>query len=86
MTEAQADSSITLFIVPHCPLCDDARAWLEEHGIAFIERDVQNDFGALRAMYRLTKQNLVPVYVRGGRALVRPSAKQLAELFLLSER
>jgi len=81
MTEAQVDSSITLFVVPHCPLCADARAWLEEHGIAFIERDVQNDFGALRAMYRLTKQNLVPVYARGERALVRPSAKQLAEFF-----
>jgi hypothetical protein len=43
---------------------------------------VQRDFGALRAMYRLTRQNLVPVYARGERALVRPTDEQLEEFFL----
>ena len=85
MKETQADSAVTLFVVPNCPLCANARAWLARHGISFIERDVQQDFGALRAMYRLTRQNLVPVFARGQRALVRPTDEQLAEFLVNRE-
>jgi glutaredoxin len=75
---------VTLYVVPACPLCAHARRWLERHGIKYTERDVANDFGALRAMHRLTRQRLVPVFEAKGRALVRPSEEELAEL-LLSE-
>ena len=75
-------TDVTLYVVPHCPLCEGARAWLDRHGVAYRERDVANDFGALRAMYRLTRQNLVPVFERGGRALVRPSDAELRDLLL----
>jgi glutaredoxin len=77
----ERDSTVTLYVVPGCPLCADARAWLRRGRIEFRERDVANDFGALRAMYRLTRQNLVPVVETGGRALVRPSDAELTELF-----
>ena len=77
-TDADA---VTLYVVPNCPLCAGARACLARRRIAFVERDVQNDFGALRAMYRLTRQNLVPVFARGSRALVRPTDEQLTEFF-----
>jgi hypothetical protein len=43
---------------------------------------VANDFGALRAMYRATRQRFVPVFEKNGRALVRPTDKEL-EGFLL---
>jgi arsenate reductase-like glutaredoxin family protein len=82
MKETQTDSAVTLFVVPNCPLCAHARAWLARHEISFVERDVQTDFGALRAMYRLTRQNLVPVFARGERALVRPSDEQLTEFLV----
>lgn len=71
---------VTLYVVPDCPLCARARAWLESHGIEYAERDVANDFGALRAMHRLTKQRYVPVFEARGRALVRPTEAELAEL------
>jgi glutaredoxin len=77
----ERDSTVTLYVVPGCPLCANARAWLRRARIEFRERDVANDFGALRAMYRLTRQNLVPVVQTGGRALVRPSDAELTELF-----
>ena len=77
----QTDAAVTLYVVPNCPLCANARAWLARHHVAYVERDVQNDFGALRAMYRLTRQNLVPVFARDSRALVRPTDEQLAEFF-----
>ena len=73
---------VTLYVVPGCPLCSDARAWLERHGIQYTERDVANDFGALRAMHKLTRQRFVPVFEAKGRALVRPGDEELAELLL----
>ena len=79
-TDAAAD--VTLYVVPNCPLCTNARAWLARHRISYVERDVKNDFGALRAMYRLTRQNLVPVFARGERALVRPTDKELADFLV----
>jgi arsenate reductase-like glutaredoxin family protein len=83
--EDSRTSAVTLYVVPHCPLCEGARAWLGAHGVAYRERDVANDFGALRSMYRLTRQNLVPVFERDGRALVRPSDAELKD-FLLRDR
>ncbi len=76
------EPAVTLYVVPNCPLCAHARAWLAAHGVSYRERDVARDFGALRAMYRLTRQNLVPVFERGGRALVRPSDAELADFLL----
>lgn len=76
------EASVTLYVVPGCPLCVAARAWLERHGIVYRERDVARDFGALRAMYRSTRQNLVPVFEFEGRALVRPNDEQLREFLL----
>lgn len=82
MNETHTTSAVTLFVVPHCPLCTNARAWLAGHEVSYVERDVKRDFGALREMYRLTGQNLVPVFARGEQALVRPTDKQLAEFLL----
>ena len=73
---------VTLYVVPECPLCAQTRYWLKQHDIAYVERDVANNFGALRAMYKLTRQRLVPVLDAGGRALVRPGDAELAECLL----
>jgi arsenate reductase-like glutaredoxin family protein len=80
--ETNRQPSVTLYVVPNCPLCADARAWLRQSGVEYVERDVASDFGALRAMYRLTKQNLVPVFESNGRALVRPTDEELREFLL----
>ncbi|HLL15844.1 MAG TPA: glutaredoxin family protein [Pyrinomonadaceae bacterium] len=85
MPETPTENPVTLYVVPNCPFCADARAWLARHRITFVERDVQRDFGALRAMYRLTRQNLVPVFAHGARALVRPTDEQLEEFFVNRE-
>ena len=72
---------MTLYVVPGCPLCSDARAWLKDHNISYLERDVANDFGALRAMYKLTHQRFVPVFEVQGQGFVRPGPEELARLF-----
>ena len=71
-----------LYVVPECLLCARARAWLEEHDVAYVELDVANNFGALRAMYELTRQRLVPVFEAEGRALVRPTDAELTDFLL----
>jgi glutaredoxin len=76
------NEQVRLYVVPACPLCEHARAWLNEHDVAFLERDVANDFGALRAMYELTRQRFVPVFEVRGRTMVRPSDAELAEFLL----
>lgn len=73
---------VTLYVVPACPLCEHARRWLTEHRIIHVERDVARNFGALRAMYKLTRQQLVPVFEVNGKALVRPTDSELANLLL----
>ena len=73
---------VTLYVVPNCPLCAHARGWLNRHGIDYNERDVATDFGALRAMYKLTRQRFVPMFEAEGRSLVRPTDEELAELLL----
>ena len=78
MRTTDGHDPVTLYVVPGCPLCAGARGWLERHGVAYLERDVANDHGALRAMYRATRQGLVPVVEHRGRALVRPSDAELA--------
>ena len=82
MQDSHKQKSVTLYVVPGCPLCSEARAWLKRHGIEYTERDVANDFGALRAMHRLTRQRFVPVFEANGRALVRPRDEELAEFLL----
>ena len=82
MQSSQKQNAVTLYVVPGCPLCSQARAWLEQYGVEYTERDVANDFGALRAMHRLTRQRFVPVFEANGRALVRPTDDELAEFLL----
>ncbi len=80
MKNDSASNVLTLYVVPHCPLCAEAREWLRSHNVAYVERDVANDFGALRAMYKRTRQNLVPVFATEERALVRPCEDELKGL------
>ena len=82
MTNKSAPNLVILYVVPDCPLCAHARKWLTDHRIIWVERDVKQNFGALRAMYELTRQRLVPVFEANGQALVRPTDKQLDDLLL----
>jgi glutaredoxin len=79
MSDSQT-AVITLYVIPDCPLCERLRAELRRRAISFQERDVANNFAALRQMYRLTKQRFVPVIERNGIALVRPDAEELERL------
>lgn len=78
----ESTQTVTLYVVPDCPLCAHAQAWLKQHNIDYVELDVARNFGALRSMYRLTQQRYVPVFEAKGRALVRPTDEELADFLL----
>lgn len=82
ITTSSRQAHVTLYVVPDCPLCAHARSWLQQHDVDYVERNVAGDFAALRAMYKLTRQRLVPVFEANGRALVRPTDAELAEFLL----
>ena len=82
MKASEQHARVVLYVVPDCPLCARVRAWLRRRGLEFTERDVANDFGALRAMYKLTRQGLVPVVQTDAGALVRPDEEELEGLLL----
>lgn len=71
--------NVNLYTVPNCPLCEDVRMQLRALGVAYSELDVTSNYSALRAMYRLTRQRLVPVVEANGRAITRPDTNELRE-------
>jgi glutaredoxin len=73
-------TKITLFVVPHCPLCTAVRQWLDGHAVDYVQRDVAADWGALRVMYEGTRQRLVPVVQIADKFIVRPSREELARM------
>lgn len=71
---------VTLFVVPNCPLCQDMREILQRHNISFNEHDVTSDYSALRKMFKLTRQKLVPVVEYAGKTFVRPTEQDVLTL------
>ena len=68
---------ITLYTIPNCPHCDNVRRLLSERGLFYTDHDVSSNYSALRRMFKLSKQKLVPVVEAGGKAVVRPCAEDL---------
>lgn len=48
---ARAHVQVVMYSAASCDVCNVARAYLSQHGIAFVERDVEHD-GAARARHR----------------------------------
>ncbi len=71
---------LTLYVIPDCPHCESARSKLNQLGLSFIEKDVTKDYKSLRAMFKLSRQKLVPVLVSGTKFLVRPSVSEIRDL------
>ena len=72
---------VTLYSRPLCGWCQDAKAYLKAHGIAFQEIDVGRDRVAYQEMIQLSGQTLVPTIVIDGKVLADFDVAQL-ETFL----
>jgi glutaredoxin 3 len=71
-------NQIKLYTRALCGWCQDAKAYLQEHGIAFEEVDV-SDPAAYAEMQRISGQRYVPTLVVNGRVLADFDVEQLAQ-------
>ena len=74
-------SQIKLYTRGICGWCLDAKEYLEEHRIPFLEIDIGRDPAADEEMRRLSGQRYVPTIVVDGHVLANFDTRQL-EAFL----
>jgi glutaredoxin len=61
---------VVMYTVKKCEMCDAARTWMRDKGMAFREVDVEADATGLEAMRKLTPSDQVPVFDVDGEVLV----------------
>lgn len=55
--------AVTVYTTPTCQFCKKTKEFLDEHDVAFEEKDVANDTDAAKEMIRISGQRNVPVIV-----------------------
>ena len=71
---------VKIYTTPTCGYCHQAKEFLSQRGVKFIEHDVSQDRAAADEMVRLTGQMVVPVIVIDGQPVIgfdRPRLEQL---------
>ena len=59
--------ALTIYTKPGCPYCQQARDYYNENGIAFTDKDAQNDKAAQKEMLDFADGDLtVPCIVENG--------------------
>jgi glutaredoxin 3 len=60
-------ANVVIYTKPDCPYCAKAKAWYDEQGIAFDERNAQDNPAYRREMFGYTNNDpVVPVIVENG--------------------
>jgi glutaredoxin len=63
--------TVMLYTKPDCPYCDAARRYLDERGVAYLERDITTDPAAGEQVAAITGGPLtVPITVEDGEVRV----------------
>ena len=77
---ARARVEIVMYSAAWCGVCDVARAYFQQHGIAFVERDVEHD-AAARAQHRaLSPTGSLPTIEVDGQVMHGFSASSFEKL------
>jgi len=74
--------SIVVYTTPTCGFCHQAKMYLNQRGVPFVERDVSVDQQAAMEMMRLSGQRGVPVIAIDGQMVLgfnRPAIDQLLQ-------
>jgi glutaredoxin 3 len=66
-----------LYIKSGCPWCDEAEAYLHQHGLAYGKVDVHGDPAAMEEMQRLSGQTKAPTMRWGDEILADFGADEL---------
>lgn len=79
MASPAAATDLIVYSTPTCPDCHALKAWLNEHGIAFIERDLTDPQIAEEAKAR-TGVRVAPITIAGEAILYGTFATQKPQL------
>lgn len=80
LPEALEPRPVLLFTRPDSPECDDARRYLAERDVPFVEHDVTGSASALEHLLWLTGVAAVPAIVVGTQALVGFDPARIEEM------
>lgn len=88
LAEAQAtpaQAAVTMYSAAWCGVCNKARKFLTDKGIAFVEKDIEKDAGAARELAEKARRagvdaGGVPVFDIGGRIVPGFDGPRLLEL------
>ncbi len=70
VADARRTVDITLYGASWCPSCKQARAWLDQNGMAYAEHDIDSSEEAGRTMRRLNPAGTIPVIDVEGEVVV----------------
>ena len=84
-TAAETHEPIVFYSKTGCPWCNAVRHVLNEHDLAYEERDVRKEPQHLRALEQQTQQNKTPTLKIGDEWLVDTDAKVVAQRLGLPE-
>ena len=84
-TATKTNEPIVFYSKTGCPWCNAVRQVLDEHDVAYEERDVRKEPRHLRALEQLTQQNKTPTLEIGDEWLVDTDAKAVAQRLGLPE-
>jgi glutaredoxin len=70
---------VAMYMTEWCPVCRQARKWLDERGYEFIEHDVERDPRAAVFFVAVNPHGSVPTFDVGGEILIGFDPKRLNE-------
>ena len=80
MENTTADRSVIIYSTPTCGYCKHAKAFFQEHGVEYVEKDVSEDLQAQEEMINKTNQMGVPVIDINGEIVIGFDQDKLSEL------
>jgi glutaredoxin 3 len=72
--------NVTVYSTPTCPYCHQAKKYLTDKGVSFVDKDVATDLQARDEMVRKSGQLGVPVLDVDGNLIVGFNRQKLEEL------
>lgn len=74
------DRPVVLYATRGCPVCDAARSFLRERGVAFTDVEVREEAASLRDLVRLSGRAVVPTIVVGADVQVGWDAARVEDM------
>lgn len=72
----------TLYVKDGCPWCEEAIAYLDDHGVAYTQKEVRGDAAAFAEMQKLSGQTKAPTLDWNGKILADFGVEELSRFLV----